>query len=251
MVAIYGERWGKILQVMQGVSVGVPDPPEDMRRTELPKRPWQDLAADLMGPLPNRDYLEVNFIRRVTSTVIMRCIENVFTMDRLPYSIKTDNGRQFVSHVCETFLEEHRTEHRTSTPNWPQANGKVERQNRTLLKILKIAHSQKLNMHHELNKFLIAYRSTPHCIIGETPANLLFGRKIRTKLPDIHATCSNIEDALDCDYRLKMQGKVHADAKRQAKQSNSNKGDFVILKEDRENKLSETFSTNQYKVIVV
>ena len=46
-----------------------------------------------------------------------------------------------------------------------------------------------------------------------------------------------------------MQGKVHADAKRQAKQSNINKEDFVILKQDRENKLSETFSINQYKVI--
>ena len=240
--------------------VGLPDPPEEMRRTELPKGPWQDLAADLMGPLPNGEYVlvivdyfsryfEVNFIRRVTSTVIVRCLEKMFTTHGLPYSIKTDNGRQFVSEELETFLEEHGIEHRTSTPYWPQANGEVERQNRTLLKTLKIAHAQKLNIHHELNKFLIAYRSTPHCITGETPAKLLFGREIRTKLPDIQATTSNIEDVRDRDYQLKLKGKVYADAKRQAKQSNINKGDFVILKQDRENKLSETFSTNQYKVI--
>ena len=240
--------------------VGLPDPPEEMRRTELPKGPWQDLAADLMGPLPNGEYVlvivdyfsryfEVNFIRRVTSTVIVRCLEKMFTTHGLPYSIKTDNGRQFVSEELETFLEEHGIEHRTSTPYWPQANGEVERQNRTLLKTLKIAHAQKLNIHHELNKFLIAYRSTPHCITGETPAKLLFGREIRTKLPDIQATSSNIEDVRDRDYQLKLKGKVYADAKRQAKQSNINKGDLFILKQDRENKLSETFSTNQYKVI--
>ena len=46
-----------------------------------------------------------------------------------------------------------------------------------------------------------------------------------------------------------MHGQVYADAKRQAKQSNINKGDFVVLKKDRENKLCETFSTSQYKVI--
>ena len=53
--------------------IGLPDPPEEMRWTELLK----DLAADLMGPLPNGEYVlvivdyfsryfEVNFIRRIT-----------------------------------------------------------------------------------------------------------------------------------------------------------------------------------------
>ena len=241
--------------------VGLPDPPEEMRWTELPKGPWQDLAADLVGPLPNGEYVlvivdyfsryfEVNFIRRVTSTVIVRCLEKMFTTHGLPYSIKTDNGRQFVSEELETFLEEHGIEHRTSTPYWPQANGEVEQQNRTLLKTLKIAHAQKLNIHHELNKFLIAYRSTPHCITGETPANsYLAGKSGQNYRTYKQLYSSNIEDVRDRDYQLKLKGKVYADAKRQAKQSNINKGDFVILKQDRENKLSETFSINQYKVI--
>ena len=89
----------------------------------------------------------------------------------------------------------------------------------------------------------------PHCTTGETPVKHLFSREIRTKLPDIQPTSTNIEDVCDCDYQHKMKGKVHSDAKRQAKQSNINKGDFIIFKQDRENKLSKTFSTNQYKVI--
>ena len=31
---------------------------------------------------------------------------------------------------------------KTSPPLWPQANGEVERQNRTLLKILKVVHME-------------------------------------------------------------------------------------------------------------
>ena len=136
-----------------------------------------------MGPLPNGEYVlvivdyfshyfEANVIRRVTSTVVVRCKENVFTTHgSKPTMVGILCQKSFV-----TFLEEHGNEHRTSTPFWPQANGDVECQNRTQLKTLKIALSKKLNIHHKLNKCLIAYRSTPHCTTGETPANFLFGR---------------------------------------------------------------------------
>ena len=39
--------------------VGKPLPPESMKRTELPTQPWQDVAADLLGPLPADEYLLV------------------------------------------------------------------------------------------------------------------------------------------------------------------------------------------------
>jgi len=36
-----------------------PSPPEPMQRTKLPDGPWIHLAANLLGPLPNGDYLLV------------------------------------------------------------------------------------------------------------------------------------------------------------------------------------------------
>ena len=42
----------------------------------------------------------------------------------------------------EGFLKECGIEHRKSPPLWPQANGEVERQNRTLLKSMKIAAAE-------------------------------------------------------------------------------------------------------------
>ena len=67
----------------------------------------------------------------------------------------------------------------------PQANGEVERVNRTLVKVLKIAHSNKLDLGVELRKFLVAYRSTPHASTGVAPYTLLFNREMRTKLPGL------------------------------------------------------------------
>ena len=42
----------------------------------------------------------------------------------------------------EAFLAENGREHRTTPPLWPQANGEVERQNRTLMKSIQIAQME-------------------------------------------------------------------------------------------------------------
>ena len=121
--------------------VGKPLPPEPLKRTDLPAQPWQDLAADLLGPLPTGEYLlvvvdyfsrffEVAVTKSVTSGKIISCLEAMFAIHGLPLSIKTDNGPQFVSEEFEAYLKDKNIEHRTSTPLWPQANGEVERQAR-------------------------------------------------------------------------------------------------------------------------
>lgn len=187
-------------------------PPEPTKRTEFPTQPWKDLAADLLGPLPTREYLlvvfdyfsrffEVAITKSVTSGKLIKYLEKVFTTYGLPPSIKTDNGLQFVSEEFEAYLKDNNFEHRTSTPLWPQANGEVERQNRSLLKAMQIPHSEGLDWRREMQKFLLAYRSTPHTITGASPAKLLFEREIRSKLPGVEElrSASNESEALDRD----------------------------------------------------
>ena len=94
--------------------------------------------------------------------------------------MKTFNGTQFVSDEFERFLKTNDTEHRTSIPLSPKANGEVERQNRSLLKALRIAKAEKKNIWTEMRTFLTAYRTTPYSSTGVTPAKLLFNREIRS-----------------------------------------------------------------------
>ena len=125
-------------------------PPEPMQMTEPPTGPWQDLAADLMGPLPTGEsllvvvdyysrYYEVVVMTSTTTPKIITALEEIFARFGYLYSLKTDNGPQFVSREFEEFLRGCGIEHRRSPPLWPQANGEVERQNRSLLKTLKVA----------------------------------------------------------------------------------------------------------------
>ena len=117
-----------------------------------------------------------------------------------------------MSEEFEVFLTGHGIEHRKSTPLWPQANGEVERQNRTLLKSLKIADAEGKRWKEELNKFLLAHRTTPHSSTGATPAFLMFGRELKTKLPELRPNKSVLDEGIrDRDWNQMLAGKMYAD----------------------------------------
>ena len=93
-------------------------------------------------------------------------LTQIFSRYGFPFTLKSDKGPQFCCAEFEKFLSDHGIEHLTSPPLWPQANGHVERQNRTLLKTLKVAHVEGKNWREELQKFLLAYRTTPQTSTG-------------------------------------------------------------------------------------
>jgi len=80
--------------------VGQYSPPEPTQRTEPPTGPWQDLAADLMGPMPSREnlivvvdyysrYYEVVDMRSSTSPKIIAALTEIFARFGYPCSLKT------------------------------------------------------------------------------------------------------------------------------------------------------------------
>ena len=172
-----------------------------MTRTEFPSAPWQHLAADLLGPLPSGDYLfvvvdyysrffEMEFTKSITTDKIASLMSKMFVTHGLPCSLITDNGPQFISHHFKGCLEKNGIKHRQTTPLWPQANGEIERQNPTILKRLRISKAEGRDRRSQMDDFLMMYRSTPHSTTGVSPAELLFGRDIRTKLPQLQEfTC--------------------------------------------------------------
>lgn len=137
----------------------------------------------------------------------------------------------------------------TTTPYWPQQNGEVERQNRSLLKRLSICQSEKGNWQEDLHKYLLMYRSTPHSTTLKSPAELMFNRNIRDKLPSIETDVGADSELRDRDAEMKWKGKEYADRKRHAKTNDVEKGDEVVVKRQiMTNKLATTFEPTVYKV---
>ena len=96
----------------------------------------------------------------------------------------TINGPQFTSNEFTTFMLNNGIQHKKIAPYHPATNGLAERFVQELTKSLKrneMASHSTPKQHHLVNSPL-HYRCTPHSITGFTPAELLFKRKLRTRL---------------------------------------------------------------------
>ena len=198
--------------------VSQPTKPETMTHTELPTAPWQHLTADLLGPLPSGDYVfvvvdycsrffDIEFTKSTTSEKLVSMLSTIFVTHDLPLSLRTDNGPKFTSSEHFTkYLEENGIEHRRTTPLLPQVNGEIERQDRSILKRLRITKAEGRNWKSEMDNFLVMYPSTPHPTTRVSPAEMVFRRRSRTKLP--HLQEFSIEDEVrDRDIKRKKKGK--------------------------------------------
>nr|CAH7742650.1 unnamed protein product [Callosobruchus chinensis] len=85
------------------------------------------------------DYLVI--IVYYLSSNTLRILEDVFSRLGYPASITADNGKQFTSDEFKRFCVERGIILFHSIPYWPQKNGEVERQNRDILKRLKISQA--------------------------------------------------------------------------------------------------------------
>ena len=98
-----------------------------------------------------------------------------------------------------------------------QANGFAEAFIKIMVKLVHAAILERKDPRTSVN--LMAYRVTPHKVTGRSPAELLYGRKIRTKLPGLRV---RQQEEMDIEVREKHQRenkkqKLCADERRKAK----------------------------------
>ena len=153
------------------------------------------LSTDILGPFPTTErgntyilvvsdhfskWVEIFPVADQTATTTARVILNeVIARFGCPYSILSDQGRNFESQLFAdlcSLLEIRKT--RTTLRN-PQCNGQTERFNRTLLRMIKAyLKDSDEDWDQNLGCLAAAYRSTPHESTGMTPNALMLGREV-------------------------------------------------------------------------
>ncbi len=120
---------------------------------------------------------------------------------------------------------------------------------RNLNKSIRIAYAQGANLEEEVNKFLTAYRTAPHCTTGKAPDEMLFKRSIRTKIAKLAPSDRLDEDVLNKDARITQKGKEYGDDKRNARSSNLKINDKVLLQQKESCKTMTTYEHDPYDIV--
>uniref|UniRef100_A0A5S6Q0K3 RNA-directed DNA polymerase n=1 Tax=Trichuris muris TaxID=70415 RepID=A0A5S6Q0K3_TRIMR len=157
----------------------------------VPTEPWTRIHVDIAGLFEDRywlvvvdahsKWLEVIPMRNTVSTCVTKRLRGLFAIFGLPKAIVSDNGPQFVSEEFEAFCDNNNITHIKTTPYHPKTNGLAER-TVCLFKNRIRASSDSMDIELKLQRFLFSYTNSIHATTGRTPAELLLGRRLRTKL---------------------------------------------------------------------
>ena len=155
---------------------------------KTPGRPWETVCSDLCE-LHGRTYLilvdyysgfiEIEHVKETSSNNIISRLKAQFARYGIPDTLVTDNGPQYSSHSFKEFATKFQFTHATSSPHYPQSNGKAERAVQTVKSILKKAYKDKQDPYLAL----LALRNTPLDNESGSPAQRLMGRRTKTLLP--------------------------------------------------------------------
>ncbi|RXN16535.1 dynein heavy chain axonemal [Labeo rohita] len=155
---------------------------------DIPDRAWAKVGVHLFH-FNQEEYLmcvdyfskfqEIAKLTQTTSKHVVTALKSIFARHGIPEEVVSDNGPQFSSAEFRAFTESWEFGHATSSPGFPQANGQSERAIQTVKNLLKKAQESQRDPYIAL----LEYRNAPMDGVKLSPAQMLMGRRLKTKLP--------------------------------------------------------------------
>jgi hypothetical protein len=165
---------------------------EPLMPHKIPQGPWQKVAADLFS-YARRDYLlvvdyyskypEIALLEDKTANSVITHLKSIFARHGVPIELIADN-MPFASKAMREFADNWNFTITTSSPTYPQSNGQSERFVQSIKRLLKKASDDKSDPYVGL----MQYRNAQIAGLDVSPAQLLFSRRLRTKLPSSSAS---------------------------------------------------------------
>ena len=161
---------------------------ETLMQHEIMAQPWAKVGADLCDHrgrtlLVICDYfsgfIEVERLHTTTTTAVSRTLKALFARYGVPDVLVTDNGPQFASAEFVSFAKSWGFQHVTSSPHYPQSNGRAENAVKTVKRLLTKCQETRQSEFQAL----LDWNNTPTEGVGSSLAQRFLGRRCRTLLP--------------------------------------------------------------------
>lgn len=222
---------------------------DPLKPSTVPKEPWVTLYCDHWGPTQDGKYIlviidaltrypEVIIVKGTSAEANIHAFSEVFSRHGFPHLLHSDGGPPFNgkdTHLLQQYFQSVGVEHRVNrSAEDPEATGLVEAFMKHIKKIFHTSAVSRLDPYLQMNDHLLQFRATPHPTTGKSPAELMFGRKFQTKLPDLRPNPashrSDIVEARAADQKAKAAMKIYKDKRSHARPHKIRIGDKVLLK---------------------
>ena len=181
-------------------------PKEPLQAHDVPQETWERIVMDYFY-MNGRLYILIcdyfskfPFLFQVKTTSFANLkdhLEELFSVEGIPNEIMSDNGPPFNGKEFSSYLTGLGIRHTTSSPNYPQSNGFIERQIQTMKRPLEKANSSGRS-HQEA---LTSLRAQP---LGDglpSPSEILHGRSLVTR------KASPVDLTVVCQSLIALQAK--------------------------------------------
>ena len=169
------------------------NPQEPMITKPSPARPFQELAGDFCSYAGQQYLILVDCYsdwpeiipmgNTTTATQLTSALRASFCRTGVPDTFWSDQGPQFTSKAFKDFAKCWGFQHITSSPIYPQSNGKAEATVKSMKKLIRGAWTGRAINENHLTRAILQYRNTPSRKDGLSPAQKLFGHPMQDTLP--------------------------------------------------------------------
>ena len=161
---------------------------EPLMPQEVPASPQQKIAADLFT-VGGKDYMvsadyyskwiNITELKATKNADVIEALQRQLADFGIPEELVSDNGPQFGSWEFRLFMQSWGIVHRTSSPTYARANGQAERMVQVAKNLVKTSSAEGTSYYLGLQEI----RNPPITNSMLTPAQLLQGRTLRSKIP--------------------------------------------------------------------
>ena len=158
-----------------------------------PTRPFQEVSADFCC-YGGQNYLIlvdcftdwpeiIPMGHDTTAMHLVKILRQSFCRTAIPDILWSDGGPQFTSKCFQEFSRQWGFTHKTSSPYYPQSNGKIEATVKSMKKVIATCWDTRTLNEDKLCCVILQHRNTPSRKDGLSPTQKLFGRPVQDTLP--------------------------------------------------------------------
>ena len=127
------------------------------------------------------NYFDLSKLLNTRSSTVIAHTKSIFSKYGIPLEVFSDNGPEFISHEYKLFAQEYDLKHTSSSPEFPESNGLVERTIHAVKKTLR----KTFTAIEDPCLAVLALRTASGPNNGPSPSQLFYGRQTRTVVPSL------------------------------------------------------------------